>query len=73
MSISGAVSGSAEWDGSGDLAITVEGDTESAGFLAAHPVGSYFETSSDESPAASGGTWEKVESMGRGRLWHRTG
>ena len=45
VAISGAVNGSATWDGSGDLSITVEGDSAAAGFLAAHPVGFYAETS----------------------------
>ena len=45
VAISGAVNGSATWDGSGDLSITVVGDSAAAGFLAAHPVGTYIETS----------------------------
>lgn len=71
VTISGAVSGSAEWDGSEDLSITVEGDTGSASFLAAHPVGSYFTTSADGDPGATyGGTWSRSPSMGA-HVWHR--
>lgn len=72
IAIAGAVNGSASFDGSANVTITVTGDSEAAGFLAAHPAGSYWETSSDENPAdAYGGTWERIESPGRARLWHR--
>lgn len=69
--IAGAVSGSATWDGSGDLSITVAGREAAASFLAAHPVGSYFMTSDPADPAATyGGTWTKAPSMGP-HTWHR--
>lgn len=72
ITISGAVNGSARFDGSSDVTITVSGNSEAAGFLAAHPPGTYWETSADEDPASTyGGTWERVFSAGRGRLWHR--
>ena len=70
VSISGAVNGSATWDGSDDLAITVTGDSAAAGFLAAHPVGFYAETSGAD-PNDYGGTWERAPSVGP-HTWLRT-
>ena len=70
VTISGAVSGSASWDGSGDLSITVVGDSAAAGFLAAHPVGTYIETSGAD-PSAFGGTWQMAPSVGP-YTWLRT-
>lgn len=70
VSISGAVNGSATWDGSGNLAITVTGDSAAAGFLAAHPVGTYIETSGYD-PSDYGGTWERAPSVGP-HTWLRT-
>ena len=70
VSISGAVNGSATWDGSGDLSITVVGDSAAAGFLAAHPVGFYAETSGAD-PNDYGGTWERAPSVGP-HTWLRT-
>lgn len=70
VSISGAVNGSATWDGSGDLSIVVAGDSAAAGFLAAHPVGFYAETSGAD-PNDYGGTWERAPSVGP-RTWLRT-
>ena len=70
VSISGAVNGSATWDGSGDLSITVTGDSAAAGFLAAHPVGFYAETSGAD-PNDYGGTWERAPSVGP-HTWLRT-
>lgn len=65
IAIAGAVNGSASFDGSGDVTITVTGDSEAAGFLAAHPIGAYFETEDGGDPAvAYGGTWEQVPSLG---------
>lgn len=59
IALTGAVSGSAEFDGSGDITITTTGDSEAAGFLAAHPVGSVYESTSSTSPATTyGGTWK---------------
>lgn len=58
IALTGAVNGSAEFDGSGDITITTTGDSEAAGFLAAHPVGSVYESTSSTSPANTyGGTW----------------
>ena len=70
VAISGAVNGSATWDGSGDLSITVVGDSAAAGFLAAHPVGTYLETSGVD-PSTFGGTWQMAPSVGP-YTWLRT-
>lgn len=70
VSISGAVNGSATWDGSGDLSIVVAGDSVAAGFLAAHPVGFYVETSG-ANPNDYGGEWSRVPSVGP-YTWLRT-
>lgn len=70
VAITGAVNGSATWDGSSDLSITVEGDSASAGFLAAHPVGFYVETSG-ANPNNFGGTWTRQPSIGP-NTWLRT-
>lgn len=46
--------------------------TEAAMFLAAHPVGCYYEASDGANPMARyGGTWEAAPSLGPFR-WHRT-
>ena len=70
VSISGAVSGSATWDGSRDLEIVVAGDTAAAGFLAAHPVGTFIETNGYD-PSDYGGEWQAVPSVGP-YTWLRT-
>lgn len=70
VAITGAVNGSATWDGSSDLSITVEGDTAAAGLLAAHPVGFYVETSG-ANPNDFGGTWTRQPSIGP-NTWLRT-
>lgn len=70
VAILGAVNGSATWDGSVDLSITVEGDSAAAGFLAAHPVGFYAETSGAD-PNDYGGTWQRAPSVGP-HTWLRT-
>lgn len=70
VSVSGAVNGSATWDGSGDLEIVVAGDTAAAGFLAAHPVGTYIETTGYD-PSDYGGEWSMVPSIGP-YTWLRT-
>ena len=59
IKLTGAVNGQATFDGSQDITINVEGDSAAAGFLAAHPVGSVYESTSSTSPAHTyGGTWE---------------
>lgn len=70
VAITGAVNGSATWDGSSDLSITVEGDSAAAGFLAAHPIGFYVETSG-ANPNNFGGTWTRQPSIGP-NTWLRT-
>lgn len=72
MSSSGVAesSGSATWDGSGDLSIVVAGNAAAAGFLAAHPVGTYLETSGFD-PSGYGGEWQAVPSVGP-YTWLRT-
>lgn len=70
VSVSGAVNGSATWDGSGDLSIVVAGDSAAAGFLAAHPVGTYIETNGYD-PSDYGGEWSMVPSIGP-YTWLRT-
>lgn len=70
VSVSGAVSGSATWDGSRDLEIVVAGDSAAAGFLAAHPVGTFIETSGYD-PSDYGGEWSMVPSIGP-YTWLRT-
>lgn len=59
IKLTGAVNGQATFDGSKDITINVEGDSAAAGFLAAHPVGSVYESTSSTSPATTyGGTWK---------------
>lgn len=70
VTISGAVNGSATWDGSGDLSIVVAGDSAAAGFLAVHPVGTYIETNGYD-PSDYGGEWQMVPSIGP-YTWLRT-
>lgn len=70
VAISGAVNGSATWDGSGDLSIVVAGDSAAAGFLAAHPVGTFIETNGYD-PSDYGGEWSMVPSIGP-YTWLRT-
>lgn len=70
VAISGAVNGSATWDGSGDLSIVVAGDSAAAGFLAAHPVGTFIETNGYD-PSDYGGEWSMVPSVGP-YTWLRT-
>lgn len=71
INFAGSATGSVLFDGSKDVTVTLQGDTEGAGFLAAHPVGSYFMTSSPENPGATyGGTWKAAPSTGP-HIWHR--
>lgn len=70
VAITGAVNGSATWDGSSDLSITVDGDSAAASFLTAHPVGFYVETSG-ANPNNFGGTWTRQPSIGP-NAWLRT-
>lgn len=73
IALSGAVTGSARFDGSGDVTITTVGQSAAAQFLAAYPVGSYYMTSDASfDPSAYGGTWERVYAIGGPITWHRT-
>lgn len=59
IKLTGAVNGQAIFDGTKNITINVEGDSTAAGFLAAHPVGSVYESTSATSPANTyGGTWK---------------
>lgn len=59
IKLTGAVNGQATFDGTKDITINVEGDSAAAGFLAAHPIGSVYESTSATSPANTyGGTWK---------------
>lgn len=71
ITLAGAVNGSAAFDGSADVTITVEGDSAAAGFLAAHPVGFYVECKAGVDPNSVGGTWEQAPSVGP-CVWLRT-
>ena len=72
ITLKGAVTGSAKFDGSADVTITCEGQGAAASFLAAHPVGSLYVTNSTTNPAgAYGGTWARVPYMD-GVAWRRT-
>lgn len=72
ITLKGAVTGSAKFDGSADVTITCEGQGAAASFLAAHPVGSVYVTNSTTNPAgAYGGTWARVPYMD-GVAWRRT-
>ncbi|MCI1984068.1 MAG: head fiber protein [Bifidobacteriaceae bacterium] len=52
--------------------ITAHGESEAAGFLAAWPIGSIYETTQSTNPGdAYGGTWTQLPSLG-GFLWKRT-
>ena len=65
IAITGAVSGQAQFDGSKNITITVTGDSEAAGFLAAHPVGSIYQTTVSDNPGTLyGGTWVALPSVG---------
>ena len=73
IALSGAVTGSAKFDGSGDVTIVTTGQSAAAQFLAAYPVGSYYMTSdAGFDPSTYGGTWERVASIGAPITWHRT-
>lgn len=71
ITIDGAVNGSATFDGSKNITITTTGDSEAASFLAAHPVGCIYESSSSDNPGTIyGGTWQALPSVA-GFIWER--
>lgn len=63
ITLTGAVKGSAAFDGTKNITINVEGDSAAAGFLAAHPVGSIYACNTTENPGVTyGGTWQALAS-----------
>lgn len=73
ITLAGAVTGSVSFDGSKDVTITTTGQQAAASFLAAHPVGSYFETSDGGyDPSKMGGTWVQLKGGIGPYKWHRT-
>ena len=71
IKLTGAVSGQASFDGSQNIEIVTDGDDTAASFLAAHPVGSLYETTISDNPATIyGGTWEALPSVGA-FIWER--
>ena len=72
ITLAGAVNGSAVFDGSENITITTTGDSEAAGFLAAHPVGAIYHTTKSDNPSTVyGGTWKALPSV-EGFKWERT-
>ncbi|WP_140396380.1 hypothetical protein [Gordonibacter sp. An230] len=71
ITLTGAVTGTVEFDGSENVIIPTEADIGAAGFLTAHPVGSTFEWPEDPG-MTYGGTWRRQPgNMGR-LIWERT-
>lgn len=72
LTFEGAASGSALFDGSGDVTVTLSSSAQAPSFLAAHPPGSIYRETTGRSPAAEwGGTWRLVDSLD-GFAWLRT-
>ena len=72
ITFEGAASGSALFDGSGDVTVTLSSSAQAPSFLAAHPPGSIYRETTGRSPAAEwGGAWRLVDSLG-GFAWLRT-
>ena len=72
ITLTGAVNGSAEFDGSKNITITTTGDSEAASFLAAYPVGAIYHTTKSDNPSTVyGGTWKALPSV-EGFKWERT-
>lgn len=58
IALTGAVNGSAVFDGSKNITITTTGDSEAAGFLSAHPPGTPYENENYiDMEDTYGGTW----------------
>ena len=63
IALTGAVNGSAVFDGSENITITTTGDSEAAGFLAAHPVGAIYACNTPTNPGVTyGGIWQALAS-----------
>lgn len=72
LTFEGAASGSALFDGSGDVTVTLSSSAQAPSFLAAHPPGSIYRETTGRSPAAEwGGAWRLVDSLD-GFAWLRT-
>lgn len=72
ITLTGAVNGSATFDGSENITITTTGDSEAASFLAAHPIGAIYHTTKSDNPSTVyGGTWQALPSV-EGFMWERT-
>lgn len=72
ITFEGAASGSALFDGSGDVTVTLSSSAQAPSFLAAHPPGSIYRETTGRSPASEwGGTWRRVDSLD-GFAWLRT-
>lgn len=72
VTFTGAATGSFSFDGSEDVTVTLQGDSQAEGFLAAHPVGSVCSNTTGVNPGSQfGGTWKSVPSMGAYK-WERT-
>lgn len=72
ITLTGAVNGSATFDGSKNITITTTGDSEAASFLAAHPVGAIYHTTKSDNPSTVyGGIWQALPSI-EGFMWERT-
>lgn len=73
ITFTGAATGSFTFDGSKDTTVVLQGDSEAAGFLAAHPVGSVYETTNGTNPGVTyGGTWVKQPGNMGCLKWERT-
>ena len=72
ITLTGAVNGSATFDGSENITITTTGDSEVVSFLAAHPVGAIYHTTKSDNPSTVyGGIWQALPSI-EGFMWERT-
>lgn len=72
ITFEGAASGSALFDGSGDVTVMLSSSAQAPSFLAAHPPGSIYRETTGRSPAAEwGGAWRLVDSLD-GFAWLRT-
>ena len=72
ITFTGAVTGSATFDGSTDVTVNLASAASAAGFLQAHPVGCVYMTAIHTNPGTLyGGTWVEKPSVGA-FLYERT-
>lgn len=72
ITFEGAATGSALFDGSGDVTVTLSSSAQAPSFLAAYPPGSVYRETTGQSPASRfGGTWRRVGEPD-GFAWVRT-